>query len=115
MKKSHFPAIRLMHMFWKQRLTDFLNGKEIATILHLSHEKCDLGKWIYSEGMANYGEMQEMQDLEKIHKEMHLIAEKIIKMKQSGSVSDLDQEFATIEHLSQRLYPLLVIIEDRFK
>ena len=101
-------------MFWKQRLTDFLNGKEIATILHLSHEKCDLGKWIYSEGMAKYGEMQEMQDLEKIHKEMHLIAEKIIKMKQSRSVSNLEKEFATIEHLSQRLYPLLVIIEDRF-
>ena len=40
MKKSDFPAIRLMHMFWKQRLTDFLNGKETATNIHLSHEKC---------------------------------------------------------------------------
>jgi hypothetical protein len=115
MKKSDFPAIRLMHMFWKQRLTDFLNGKETATILHLSHEKCDLGTWIYSNGMAKYGKMPEMQDLEKIHKEMHLVVERVIKMKRSGSVSDLEQELAKIEKLSQRLYPLLIIIEDRFK
>jgi len=102
-------------MLWKQRLTDFLDGKESATILHLSHEKCDLGTWIYSEGMAQYGKRPEMQDLERIHKEMHLVAEKIIKMKHSGSVSDLEREFARIEHLSQRLYSLLIIIEDRFQ
>jgi methyl-accepting chemotaxis protein len=115
MKKSDFPAIRLMHMFWKQRLTDFLNGKEIATTVHLSHEKCDLGMWIYSDGMAKYGKMPEMQDLEKTHKEMHLVVERVMKMKRSGSVSDLEQELAKIEHLSQRLYSLLIIIEDRFK
>jgi hypothetical protein len=115
MKKTDFPAIRLMHMFWKQRLTDFFNGKEIATTIHLSHKKCDLGTWIYSDGMAKCGKMPEMQDLEKIHKEMHSVAERVIKMKQSGSVSDLEQELAKIEHLSQRLYSLLIIIEDRFK
>jgi len=115
MKKSDFPAIRLMHMSWKQRLTDFLNGKEIVTSVHLSHEKCDLGTWMYSDGMAKYGKMPEMQDLEKIHKEMHLVAERVIKMNRSGSVSDLEQELAKIEHLSKRLYPLLIIIEDRFK
>ena len=115
MRKSDFPAIRLMHLSWKQRLTDFLNGKEIAPIVHLSHEKCDLGTWIYSDGMAKYGKMPEMQDLEKIHKEMHLVAERVIEMSRSGSVRDLEQELATIEHLSQRLYSLLIIIEDRFK
>lgn len=104
-----------MHMLWKQRLTDFLNGEEITTILHLSHEKCDLGTWIYSDGMAQYGNLPEMQDLEKIHKEMHLVAQKVITMKRSGSFSDLEQEFAKIEHLSQRLYSLLIIIEDRFQ
>jgi len=115
MKKSDFPAIRLMHMNWKQRLTNFLNGEEIATIVHLSHEKCDLGTWIYSDGMAEYGKMPEMQDLEKIHKEMHLVAERVIKMNRSGSVPDLGQELEKIEHLSQRLYSLLIILEDRFK
>jgi hypothetical protein len=115
MRKSDFPAIRLMHLSWKQRLTDFLNGKEIATIVHLSHEKCELGAWIYSDGMSKYGKMPEMQDLEKIHKEMHLVAEKVIKMNRSGSVRDLEQELAKIEHLSHRLYSLLIIIEDRFK
>jgi hypothetical protein len=104
-----------MHMFWKQRLTDFLNGKEIETTVDLPHKKCDLGTWIYSDGMAKYGKMSEMQDLEKIHKEMHLIAERVIKMKRSGSVSDLEQELAKIEHLSQRLYSLLILFECRFK
>jgi hypothetical protein len=115
MNKSDFPAIRLMHMNWKQRLNNFLNGKEIATIVHLSHEKCDLGTWIYSDGMAEYGKMPEMQDLEKIHKEMHLVAERVMKMNRLGSVPDLAQELEKIEHLSQRLYSLLIILEDRFK
>jgi len=115
MKKSDFPAIRLMHMSWKKRLTDFFNGKENGTIIHLSYKKCDLGTWIYSDGMTKYGKMPEMQDLEKIHKEMHLVVERVMKMKQSGSISAIEQELEKIEHLSQRLYSLLIIIEDRFK
>ena len=115
MKKSDFPAIRLMHMSWKQRLIDFLNGKEIETTERLSYKECDLGTWIYSDGMAKYGKMPEMQDLEKIHKEMHSVVERVVKMKRSGSISAVEQELAKIEHLSQRLYSLLIIIEDRFK
>ena len=115
MKKSDFPAMRLMHLSWKQRLKDFLNGKEIATIVHFSHEECELGAWIYSDGMSKYGKMPEMQELEKIHKEMHLVAQRIIKMNRSGSVPDLEQEITKIENLSQKLYSLLITMEDRFK
>ena len=115
MKKSDFPAIRLMHMSWKKRLTDFFNGEKIETTVHLSYKKCDLGIWIYSDGMTKYGKMPEMQDLEKIHKEMHLVVERVMKMKQSGSNTAIEQELEKIEHLSQRLYSLLIIIEDRFK
>jgi hypothetical protein len=115
MKKTDFPAIRLMHMSWKQRLTDFFNGKKIETTVHLSYKKCDLGAWIYSDGMNKYGKMPEMQDLEKIHKEMHLVVEKVMKIKESDSISAIEQELEKIEHLSQRLYSLLIIIEDRFK
>jgi len=65
--------------------------------------------------MAKYSKMPEMQDLEKIHKEMHSVVERVVKMKRSGSISAVEQELAKIEHLSQRLYSLLIIIEDRFK
>jgi methyl-accepting chemotaxis protein len=114
MKKTDFPAIRLMHMSWKQRLTNFLNGKESETAEHLSHNKCDLGIWIYSDGMAKYGRMPEMQELEKTHKEMHSVVERVVNMKRTGSLSAIEQELSKIEHLSQRLYSLLIIIEDRF-
>ncbi len=44
------------------------DGKEALTSAHaVSHNQCDLGKWLYSDGMSTYGHIAEMVELERVH------------------------------------------------
>ena len=52
------------------KLRHFLDGHENIDRKGLaSHRDCELGKWIYAGGMAAYGHLQEMQELETRHKD----------------------------------------------
>jgi methyl-accepting chemotaxis protein len=59
--KANFTDIRLQHVTWRVKLNDFLEGKPSMTEEQAtSHKACDVGKWLYSEGMKKYGTMPEM-------------------------------------------------------
>jgi methyl-accepting chemotaxis protein len=112
MKKIDFAVARVMHVAWKSGLRSFLDGKETLTEDQaVSHKDCDLGKWLYSEGMAKFGNLPEMKELEKIHVELHSVVKGVVQLKNSGNASAAEQELAKIEPLSQRMFSLLIVIE----
>lgn len=116
MKKSDFAVARIMHVAWKNGLRSFLDGKETITEEQaVSHTDCELGKWLYSEGMAKYGTMPEMQELEKVHTELHSIIKKVIFLKYSGDISDAEQELAKMEPISMKIVDLLYTIEHKIE
>jgi len=78
-----------------------------------SHEACDVGKWIYSVGMKKYGEMPEMQELEKIHVELHSTVKKTIMLKQSGRILDQEEELVKLDKILRKIMLLLVDIEEK--
>jgi len=87
--KADFTDIRLQHVTWRVKLNDFLDGKPSMTEEQAtSHKACDVGKWLYSVGMKKYGTMPEIQELEKIHVELHSTVKNIIMLKQSGKILD---------------------------
>jgi methyl-accepting chemotaxis protein len=112
--KFDFAVARVMHIAWKSSLRSFLDGKDSLTEEQaVSHQDCDLGKWLYSDGLASYGSMPEIQELEKIHTELHSIVKRIIEMKKSGNSSAAENELSKLEPVSQKIFSLLVEIEKK--
>jgi len=78
-----------------------------------SHKACDVGKWLYSVGMEKYGEMPEVQELEKIHFELHSTVKKIITLKKSGRFLDQEEESVKLDNILRKIMFLLVDIEEK--
>jgi methyl-accepting chemotaxis protein len=112
--KADFTDIRLKHVTWRVKLDDFLEGKPSMTEEQAtSHEACDAGKWLYSEGMKKYGTMPEMQELEKIHVELHSTVKNIISLKQSGDISAEKEKLENLDKILRKIMFLLVDIEQK--
>ena len=63
--------------------------------------------------MASYGTLPEMQELEKVHTELHTIVKRAIQMKKSGDNASAENELAKLEPVSQKIFSLLVEIEQK--
>ena len=114
MSKADFTDIRLQHVTWRVKLNDFLEGKPSMTEEQAtSHKACDVGKWLYSVGMKKYGTMPEMQELEKIHVELHSTVKNIIMLKQSGKILDQEEESVKLDKILRKIMFLLVDIEEK--
>ncbi|MDQ7786365.1 MAG: CZB domain-containing protein [Thermodesulfovibrionales bacterium] len=115
MSGTDFTDIRLKHVTWRVKLDDFFDGKpgmtgEEAT----SHKACDMGKWLYAEGMKKYGTMPEMQELEKKHVELHATVKNIMTLKQSANISAEKEEREKLDKILRKVMFLLVDIEQKF-
>ena len=108
MKTLDFAAAKIKHRTWQINVRGFLDGRESLTESQaMSHEECDLGKWLYAEGLQKYGTIQKMKDLEKVHVELHACIKRIIDMKNAGNTSGAEQEYARLEEASDRIVSLL--------
>jgi methyl-accepting chemotaxis protein len=96
------------HLAWKSRLRGFLDGRESLSLEQaVSHKHCVLGKWYYAEGLANYGHIAEMQEIEPPHTELHAIIKNIIELKESNQLSQAEHEYGKVAALSQKIVSLL--------
>jgi len=116
MPKPDFAFARIMHIAWKASLREFLDGKGSLTMHQaVSHKDCDLGKWLYSEGMEKYGNLPEMKEFEKVHIELHAIVKKTLQYKNSGDTSAAEKEFEKMDKISSKIFSLLVTIEKKIE
>ena len=114
MGKFDFAVARVMHIAWKSSLRSFIDGKESMTEEQaVSHKDCDLGKWMYSDGLSAYGTLPEMQELEKVHQDLHAIVRQVINLKHSGDNAGAERELLKLEPVSQKIFSLLVSIEQK--
>jgi methyl-accepting chemotaxis protein len=107
-----FAMARLDHLEWKSKLKCSLedHGKPCGA-LAISHEDCDLGKWLYLDGLKKYGDYSLMMELERTHKELHSIAKNIIRMRDSGDRDGARQEFREMGPVSDKVVALLMEVE----
>ena len=116
MPKPDFAFARIMHIAWKASLREFLDGKGGLTLEQaVSHKECDLGKWLYSEGLDQYGKIPEMRELEKVHIELHAIVKKTLQLKNSGDASSAEKEYEKMDKISSKIFSLLVTIEKKIE
>ena len=114
MRKTDFTGIRMQHIAWRVKLDEFLKGKQSMTEEEATSPKaCDVGKWLYSVGLEKYGMMEEGQELEKIHIELHATVRKIMSMKQSGDSHAETEALDNLDKILRKIMFSLVAIEEK--
>jgi len=109
-----FSTARLKHTNWKLKLRAFLDGKESLTEAQATSPKdCELGKWLYSEGLAKYSGFPEMKQLEKAHSELHASVRHIVSAKKLGNTHGAEEEFKKVGSTSDSIVALLTAIEKK--
>ncbi|HZS44590.1 MAG TPA: methyl-accepting chemotaxis protein, partial [Blastocatellia bacterium] len=108
----NFESARAKHLLWKGRLRGFLDGKEVLTMSQATSPRdCDLGKWLYSQGMTDFGHILEMQELEHLHATMHGLIKEIIECKEGGKLEAAERKLSEVDKLSSKIVSLLTTIE----
>jgi len=114
MSKIDFMASKMQHSEWKDKMRAFLEGTlPMSGAEAVSHRDCELGKWLYSEGMNTYGTITEMQELEKIHAELHSHVRDIVTLKNSGDVSGAEAKFHNLDSVSRGIMNLLDVLDKK--
>jgi hypothetical protein len=108
-----FTLAKSKHLSWKAKLRNFLDGSESLTMDQAcSHRDCDLGKWLYSSGLAEHGHLPSMQTLEKLHTEMHGNVQACIQHQNQNNSQGASQAYNTVAGLSDRIVGLLGEVEN---
>jgi methyl-accepting chemotaxis protein len=116
MPRLDFSKARVMHRTWKNKLAVFLAGRGTLTKEQVFyHEDCDLGKWLYSEGLLKYEGIPEMHTLERTHEKLHTYVRKLVALKEAGNDAGVEQTWKIIDKLSEEILALLTEIETKEK
>ena len=101
------------HLIWGLKLRSFLDGSKFygretfTNSAAISHQDCEIGKWIYSQGLKELGSLDDMQELEKTHKELHCTVNRVLELKNIGNSLAAEREYKNLGPLSARVHLLL--------
>ena len=99
-----FGQAKIDHFAWKTALRKVLNGdKAMSEQEATSHEHCRLGKWVYGEGMRQFGHLKPMKELEAVHKDLHASVRKVLELYNGGRQEEARREYEKFERLSQEV------------
>ena len=95
------------HQNWLTRLEAFVAGHSHEQLdpVHIAcDDKCDLGKWIYSDGQKHLGNYAAFNDLKATHKMFHFKASSIVSLQQAGRYDEAHNELSgDIQKLSGKI------------
>jgi methyl-accepting chemotaxis protein len=111
-----FARVKMAHRSWRLKLRTFLDGGEDLDPRKLaSHQTCELGKWIYAEGMATYADLPGFQDLEKKHKAMHGMVTQVLELKHADKIQEAERAFTAVVSVAEEVVALLTKVEAQVK
>ena len=114
MNAMTFRTFKIKHRAWKTRIKDFLDGKGGLTEEQaISHKDCNLGKWMYAEGLEHYKTVPEMKSLEKVHINLHETVKRIVSLKHNAKTAEAEAEYLKIGPISDEIIELLTVIEKK--
>ena len=107
-----FSLARKAHKDWVERLRGVLDGKMTMTVDQAGSPKlCALGKWIYSAGLRDYGDIADMCSLEKAHQGFHHLVRDIVALRVDGAQAQAEQQFRSLGPTSEKIVELLTNVE----
>lgn len=101
------------HRAWAVRLERFLLGQTVDFDKNTARrdDACPLGKWLYGEGQK-YIHLPEMQQLIKVHAEMHKTVGKVIDAKEMEDLELANQEKDNVSRYSQQILDLIDLLKE---
>lgn len=103
--------MRLLHLSWELQLEELLDTHHAAHIEVDTHEECPLGVWLYHEGLAEFGNVQEVLQLEKDHKLFHQAVRRVIRSHKHKRVEEAAEALQEVKFLSREIVYVLTVVE----
>ncbi len=108
-----FDLEKAQHKVWVGRLRSFLDGLESIPEAEVkSCRDCQLGQWLYSVGLEQYGRFDEMHVLEREHEQIHALIRQVIDAYETDA-DEAERIFQLIPAQSDRILALLCALEGR--
>lgn len=94
MNSIDFDEEIIKHLQWRTMVEALLHNHEQAFVspsVLIQDNKCQLGKWIYSDDTNQYASNQTFKKLLESHKEFHIKAGTILSLYQQGKIADAEE------------------------
>ncbi|HEV8081433.1 MAG TPA: CZB domain-containing protein, partial [Chitinophagaceae bacterium] len=109
-----FEQAKAKHLLFKSKLRSILYGAKLTDEAPvLSHFECTVGKWIYNHALKAYGHISEMQELEKVHADIHTSARELVALYKDGKEEEARKGLSGMEKIADHLVGLLAIVEHK--
>lgn len=97
------------HAMWGLQLSTYVGGNDDTAPAQCltSHRRCKLGIWLYSDGLSNYGHIPQIRNLERVHRQLHELAQEIVRLKQSHQIAAAQQKLIAMQAVSAEIMNLL--------
>lgn len=110
-----FEQARAKHLLFKTKLRSYLYGIPIDETALVNYTLCEVGQWIYGHALEKFGHIPEMQELEKVHKKLHIYTSELVDLYKKGKIENAREGLGTIELIASNLTALLSITELKAK
>ena len=116
----NFSLIKMQHARWNVKLSHLMTNNNYSlntrsdTII-FDHHNCDLGKWLQSEGLKTLGGLVAVQQLVRVHQQLHTLGRQIFEAKIAGNISQAEELLAELESVNHQLVNLINKVENEVK
>ncbi len=109
---NEFEQGRIKHLLFKSKLRTILLGAKINEGPVLSEHECPFGQWMQSYLLKACADFPELEEMERLHTEMHREARLVVKQFHAGQENN-EANLAKIDNLGNRIMKLLDMLEAR--
>ncbi|MFD2786519.1 CZB domain-containing protein [Hymenobacter rubripertinctus] len=113
--KQEFDSARLKHLLFKSKLRSFLYGSDTEQGPIRDPNVCSLGQWIDQQALPRYGHLPESRELDRVHRRMHVEANRLMDLRQSGQQDEAVSGLAGINALAEQIVVLLRTMEESLR
>lgn len=113
--KQEFDGARIKHLHFKSKLRSFLYGSGTAEAPIRDPLQCSFGQWITSYVLARFGQLSESRELDAVHTNIHLEANRLMDMAQRGQQDEAIAGLAEINRLADQIAQLLRTLEAKIR
>ncbi|CAK0782379.1 CZB domain-containing protein [Gammaproteobacteria bacterium] len=100
---------RIVHLNWTLALESMVSNPQNLTEIQ-SHMDCELGQWIYTKGLRDYGDFDATRLLMRTHQHFHEVAHEMMEARLNDKES-LSQKLGDIRTLSRDIVYFLTELE----
>lgn len=111
--KHEFESATVKHILFKSKVKSYLYGSATDLEPIVNFRVCSFGQWIYEKGLPLFGKMPEMQELEKVHKEIHEFAAYLVALKQENQTEKALEQLPELENRANAIFDLLKTVQEK--